>query len=228
MKLSFLALLLFAGCSSQQPQERQKKKSSVLQVKDISIENWPQRAKVAAKAMLKKYGAPNEISKNTLIWEGTSPFKRIVAHRTGIAHNFPTPHTDVLEHVVSYRIPAYKADELNRFDGSLSIDRTKGELSSRCDLEETNVLALNLADEVIKGSMSVESAREEFAHSLQSFQAGTSTRYTSALTFRQLPKTADADMPLAPPEDEQIQAEEENEIKRVQENLESDNHELTD
>ena len=38
-------------------------------------------------------------------------------------------------------------DELAAFDGAVIVERTKGEMSARCDREAANVLALNLVSE---------------------------------------------------------------------------------
>src|ERR1700730_5479015 len=44
------------------------------------------------------------------------------------------------------------------FDGSVLVDRTKGEMSARCEGEAANFLALNLADDIVHGRKDVESA----------------------------------------------------------------------
>jgi hypothetical protein len=47
------------------------------------------------------------------------------------------------------------------FDGSVLVDRTKGEMSARCEGEAANFLALNLADEIVHGKKDVATARNE-------------------------------------------------------------------
>ncbi|MEX2153654.1 MAG: hypothetical protein WD825_09970 [Gemmatimonadaceae bacterium] len=56
-------------------------------------------------------------------------------------HSFPKPHTDLLEQFIDYRVPVDKYDELAAYDGSVIVERTKGEISARCDKEAMNFLA---------------------------------------------------------------------------------------
>ncbi len=51
-------------------------------------------------------------------------------------------HTDLLEQFIDYKVPLDKYDDLAKFDGSVGVNRTKGELSARCDAEAHNLLAL--------------------------------------------------------------------------------------
>ncbi len=121
--------------------------------------NWSADAQKAAKGMMKIHGAPDEATPTMLVWHNTGPWKRIIAVNTTTPHNFPGPHPDSVEQFVSYKVPESKHDEIARFDGSVNIDRTRGEMSARCDAEHHNVLALNLAHDIITGKRSVEGAR---------------------------------------------------------------------
>jgi hypothetical protein len=161
-----------------------------------AIQTWPEASKIAANSMLTKYGLPKEMNEDHLIWENTAPFKRSIVYREELNHNFPTPHTDVLEQIIDYKIPAEKVADLWNFNGSLIMDRTKGELSARCEKEEMNLLALNLAHELIKGEMTVKAAKEEFARSSFAFSMGNTNQYTTALTFTPASETADAGMAI--------------------------------
>jgi hypothetical protein len=113
-----------------------------------------------------------------------------------IEHRFPAPHKDVLEQFVDYQVPADKFDELAMYDGSVIAERTKGELSARCDKEEANILALNLADEVVTGKRSVEDARMYYGEQIMLLKQGQSSPYLSKLRFDMKQRTADADKPL--------------------------------
>ncbi len=121
--------------------------------------SWPADAQKAARDMVKLRGAPDEATATMLVWHNSGPWKRIVASSTVTPHNFPVPHPDSVEQVLSYRVPESKFDELARFDGSINVNRTRGEMSARCDAEHHNVLALNLAHDIITGKRSVEGAR---------------------------------------------------------------------
>jgi len=120
---------------------------------------WSMDAQKAAKGMIKIHGAPDEATSTMLVWHNSGPWKRIIASNTTTPHNFPGPHPDSVEQFVSYKVPESKHDEIARFDGSVNIDRTRGEMSARCDAEFHNILALNLAHDIITGKRSVEGAR---------------------------------------------------------------------
>ncbi|HXH30995.1 MAG TPA: hypothetical protein VNJ01_09305 [Bacteriovoracaceae bacterium] len=158
------------------------------------IESWPEASRAAANNLISKYGEPQEMNASTLVWYNTAPFKRSIVYKEEVTHLFPVRHTDVLEQVVDYRVPGNKVDDLWRFDGSVLYDRTKGELSARCDKEEMNVLALNLADKISRGEMSAYDARRQYSDSAALFASGTTNVYTSGINFRMGGNTADADM----------------------------------
>lgn len=48
-------------------------------------------------------------------------------------------------------VPPEKYEEVAGYDGSVIAERTKGELAARCDMEEANHVALNLAHEIVTG-----------------------------------------------------------------------------
>jgi hypothetical protein len=81
--------------------------------------------------------------------------------------NFPEPHHDSLLQAISYRVPSGLVSKLLQYDGSVVVERTRGELAARCDDERANYLALNLAHEIIIGKKSVEEARMLYAEAVQ-------------------------------------------------------------
>ena len=136
------------------------------------IENWPDTAKKAADAMIKKYGEPDGVTDSLLIWHNNGPWKRTIVTKEETDHDFPMPHKDVLEQFINYKVPPEKFDELAQYDGSVIAERTKGELSARCDKEEANFLALNLANDIVQGKKSVEEARQAYAEAIKKMMAG--------------------------------------------------------
>lgn len=64
---------------------------------------------------------------------------------------------------LTVRVPPDKFDDLALYDGSVIVERTKGEISARCDQEPMNFLALNLAHDIITGKRSVGDARKTYA-----------------------------------------------------------------
>jgi len=118
-----------------------------------------------------------------LIWHAVRPWKRIVVYRDGTPHNFPRPHLDLLEQTVDYRVPLNKHDELAAFDGSILIDRTRGEISVRCNSEEINKLVLNLAHDIVMNRRSVAEARNIYAKTVRAIRMNWPAPYAKALQF---------------------------------------------
>jgi hypothetical protein len=136
------------------------------------VRDWPPEAKAAAEAMLRKYGAPQEATATQLRWQDNRPWVRTVVHKAGVEHDFPAKHMDVLEQVVSYKVPLNFFEALATFNGSVVADRTRGELTARCDREETNILALNLAHDIVRGNKTVAQAREAMGAGAREIAAG--------------------------------------------------------
>lgn len=145
--------------------------------------NWLEQPKMLAKELVDKYGEPDEISTNMMTWYNKGPWKRTILRNEELPHEFPKPHKDSLESIIDYHVPPEKADELAEFDGSLLFDRTKGEMSGRCDREEANFLAVNLAHEIITGKRTVEEAREEYGRQIKAMMEGNPGPYMKELQF---------------------------------------------
>lgn len=154
---------------------------------------WPAPSKEAITAMKTKYGNPSSVTEDMVVWNQTEPFSRTVVYKEQINHLFPVQHTDVLMQTVSYRVPLDKVGRLAEFDGSLIIDRTKGTISARNNKEEMNILALNLADKIIRGEISVEQARREYKSNAEAILAGRSNPLVSKLRFKSSGNTSDPD-----------------------------------
>lgn len=163
---------------------------------EAEIAGWNEIPQKAARATLERYGPPNEITPSRLIWFEARPWKRIIVYRDEVPHNFPKPHTDVLEQFIDYRVPVEKFDDIAAFDGSVIPERTKGEVSARCDREEMNYLALNLMHEIVTGDRTVEDARKTYAEQAVAFMMKKPAPYTEGLRFVvKQGGTADLDSP---------------------------------
>ncbi|HEU4749140.1 MAG TPA: hypothetical protein VFS56_11610 [Gemmatimonadaceae bacterium] len=161
------------------------------------IAGWPKASRDAAQHMIGKYGPPNETTPTMLVWYATGPWKRTIISREEVPHSFPKQHTDVMEQFVDYRVPPDKFDELAAYDGSVIVERTKGELSARCDKEEMNFLAVNLANDVVTGRRTAEQARDEYARQAMAFMNNQPASYTTGLQFSvSRGGTADPDRPV--------------------------------
>jgi hypothetical protein len=139
--------------------------------------------------MLAKYSLPQEATPMRLIWHHTGPWKRTEVINEEIPHNFPKPYMDMLLQSIDYPVPPDKFDALAAYDGSVIAERTKGELAARCDMEEANFLALNLAHDIVTGIRSVAQARQFYAEVMQEKRP---TEYLQGLRF-QVPRTAQGD-----------------------------------
>jgi hypothetical protein len=161
------------------------------------IKAWPERPREVAGLMVAEYGEPDEASESRLIWRGNGIWKETIVHRDEVVHDYPKPHTDVLEQVIDYKVPVDMVDDLLEFDGSLTVRRTAGTLSAHCDDEALNILALNLAHEIIGGDKKVEAARKAFAHGVVDLMKKQPPEASEKLQFEvSVTGTADPDKPF--------------------------------
>src|SRR5688572_21213237 len=91
---------------------------------------------------------------------------------------------------VYFEVPVDKYDELAKFDGSLIMFRTAGELGAMCHTEAANFLALNLAYDIINGNRDVDDARSFYAQTMREHTQGQSSQYTQELMFEPASKDA--------------------------------------
>ncbi|WP_157077372.1 hypothetical protein [Robertmurraya korlensis] len=73
--------------------------------------------------------------------------------------------------------------ELAKFDGSVIVERTRGEVSSRCDMEAANILALNLMNDIVTGKLNVEEARDKYCEVTSAFMMNRRAPYAEKLQF---------------------------------------------
>ncbi|MGB7479448.1 MAG: hypothetical protein WA924_03910 [Burkholderiaceae bacterium] len=160
------------------------------------IENWPEESREATQLVIDKYGEPQEATETLLIWHKPGPWKRIVASRAFYRHDFPTAHMDCVESVIDYRVPVGKFDELARFDGSVIVERTTGEVSARCHDEEANFLALNLMHDIVTGAKTVDEARAYYGKEFLDYRRKKPTPYMEGLRFGAGGDASDPDTPV--------------------------------
>ncbi len=167
-----------------------------MDVVDEIVRQWPDVSSEVAQTVMDKYGPPQEATASLLIWHHNGPWKRTILNRDVVQHDFPMPHPDLLEQFVDYQVPPDCFDELAKYDGSVIVERTKGEISARCDKEEMNFLAINLANDIVTGKRSVEEARMFYAETAMAFKDGQSDPYVEGFVFDvAVSGTADPDEP---------------------------------
>lgn len=150
---------------------------------DDLVAGWPETPQESARTVAEKYGLPDEATASFLIWHDRQPWKRMVLWRDEVDHRFPTPHKDVFEQVIDYRVPTEAATELIEFDGSVIVERTRGEMAARCEGEEANLLALNLAHQIAIGTTDAAAARHDYTEAMKAFKAGEKPDVMQRLTF---------------------------------------------
>jgi hypothetical protein len=163
----WVALVAFAGGTPGQTAQLTPPMSLDQAAVERMIVGWKRKPQEVARKTMATYGLPHEATSMRLIWHNNGPWKRTELVNEEIPHNFPKPHTDMLLQAIDYPLPLEKYDQLAEYDGSVIAERTKGELAARCDMEEANFLALNLAHEIVTGARSVPKARQFYAEAMR-------------------------------------------------------------
>jgi hypothetical protein len=131
---------------------------------NMIIEQWAEGPRGAAQDLIARHGSPDEYTGRRLIWHDRGDWwSRTEILNEEVPHNFPEEHQGFLYQTVDYGVPTEKASDLLDLWGSLIIDRVKGEITSRADREETNLLAINLAHQVVQDETTAEAARDVLA-----------------------------------------------------------------
>lgn len=173
--ITIIVLGLVSSCSNDAAKDNKIGSDSTTTLKSDNseampdISGWPKASQMAAKMMMDKYGKPNESTAHMLVWYNNGPWKRTTIFSEESKHIFPVDHTDVMEQVIDYKVPPNKCSDLVTYDGSVTIKRTDGELSAKCDKEAANFLALNLANDIITEKKTVEEARNFYATTIKEF-----------------------------------------------------------
>lgn len=158
--------------------------------------SWPDGTKEVIKKTIAKYGAPQEATASMLVWHNNAPWKRTIIYKEEVAHDFPMGHFDVMQQFIDFRVKPEKYDDMAKYDGSVVLERTNGEMSARCDKEEANFLAINLAHDVAHGKRTPDAARKYYANAIKQFMAGKTVPYMQKLQFNvSSNNTADKDTP---------------------------------
>lgn len=195
MTALFAALIVCAAAQPGAGQEMAHMKMDAAGMEKMMMD-WPHASKDAAMFMTKKYGAPAAMTADMAMWGKTGPWKRTIVYKMEYAHDFPMPHTDVMQQWIDYRVPPHHFNDLAWYDGSVVVERTSGEVSARCDKEAANFLALNLTDDIVKGRMSVNRARKMYMDQIMAMKAMKPAPYTEGFRFTvPMGGTSDRDHP---------------------------------
>lgn len=166
------------------------------------ISDWPLLSKEVTKTMMGFYGEPNIANEVEVIWYYKGPWKRTVVYKDGYPHDFPEPHTDMLEQTINYHVPADKIGELAHLEGSLFVDRTKGEVSVHCDNEGANTISMNVMNDIIQGKFNAEEGRQKVKEQITKFLKNEPAPYAEAFQFDLAEKEQlDTDSPVVDDEE---------------------------
>lgn len=94
--------------------------------------SWPTSSRMAFLDLTKKYRTSNEASARMVVWHNKGPWKRSIVYKNEVTHLFPKKHAAVLQQFVDYKVPVDKFDDIANYDGSVIVERTKGEMVHFC------------------------------------------------------------------------------------------------
>lgn len=151
-------------------------------VEDIAID-WPEKPENLTNQMIDQYEVPDEVTGQRLFWHDVGVWERVQVYRDGILHNFPEQHEDRFRQTINCPIDPEVADDLIAFDGSNKHYRTRDELAANYHKENTNILTLNPAHDIVTGEKSVGEARQAFAENAIEAEMGEDPPCATRLQF---------------------------------------------
>jgi hypothetical protein len=194
LSLAFIALIFVPNISFSQGNMKTKSQKGKMKAGMENMKGWPMASQMAVKEQTALYGKPNEMTATMAVWHNNGPWTKTVVTNMESQHHFPKSHMDCMEQSVSFRVPLDMYDELAEFDGSVTVDRTQGTLAARCDKEENNFLALNLAYDVVMKKKTVEQARMAYGEMIKQAMAGNKPEYMKKIMFSSNMNAPDPDM----------------------------------
>jgi hypothetical protein len=173
------ALLLLAACAPHRPVIAEARRGWAEKVNN-GLTDW---SNISINLMVEKYGAPDRVETLRLVWEHRGPWKRI-----SVWDELETLDDDRasnnIEDTISYAVPDKMRGALASFNRGLYVSRDGAELSARSSDERRNFLMINLADEILKGSLSPNDARDAYARTLRLADSGKSSPSMERLLFQ--------------------------------------------
>ena len=157
----------------------------VIRVADVEalISSWPKESEKLARVLIKRHGNPHEAMPSMLLWHYTEPWLRTIVHRDGVHHNFPKAHLDLLEQVISYQVPVDRIVEIAKYDGSVSINQTAGEVTVRCEDESMNFVTANLMHLIAINQIDATTARRRHLQIVMGMRIGWQDEMCLGLQF---------------------------------------------
>jgi hypothetical protein len=148
------------------------------------IGQWSEDSALAARLMMDEYGTPDEVLYERLVWNKKGPWRRSVVQNV---RPFYTADHDlaIIEQTIGYELtPSQASDVAAGLGERVRYDARSRELSARSDREELNYLGLNLAHDVVLGTLRPERARDSYELIISLEAAGKSSPYLLGLRFK--------------------------------------------
>jgi hypothetical protein len=147
------------------------------------LTGWPRGARRVIDEFAGRYGLPHEATPDALVWYFAGPWKRTVVHRRGALHRFPFRHRDYLEQTLDIHVPLEACAQLVAFNGSVLVDRTRGEVTVYCQDEATNFVLMNLVHNIALGKATAQEARSACASAAEALRRGWPVASAQGLAF---------------------------------------------
>ncbi len=175
-----LVLAAAAASSAPSPEPRKPLAPAATNIARRAIADWPDGSRLLAGAIIEECGAPDEVEPAQLTWLRAPPWKKIIVFRDALTRG----HPGGLRRTLAYRVPLRAWRALGAFGHGVEYDAVNGLLSARTDSEETNYLALNLADEVVRERLSASEASAFYDLTLNLLISGKTSSYATRLRFK--------------------------------------------
>lgn len=153
---------------------------------DSVIENWSSYSRLQAAKLMQTYGPPDQVKHAELVWNDKGVWRKI-----RVWDITPYYDSDVgapnLEQTISYPVLPELRGQLASLNGKLRVSTDGTELSARGASEESILLTLNLADEIVLGRRTPDEANRFYASTLELSLSGKSSPYMERLLFSPAP-----------------------------------------
>jgi hypothetical protein len=150
---------------------------------DEIMKEWSVTPRITAQQIRSKYGEPSEGSMQMLAWENKEPWKRIEVRNEEVEHKFPKKHTECATFTLEHSFSPDKLKDLSELNGSILVDKTKGQIHVRAKDEQTAITEINIANNVAQGMLSLEEAKQLAAQEIQKVEQALPSQYSQKLMF---------------------------------------------
>ncbi len=125
------------------------------------LAQWKNEEPVAfVKSLTKKFGTPDELTDNRVVWYNKDGFKSIEVKDEYILHCCPAPHYDYVYSTIDLHVPKKYVRVLADSSESILLDLLKNEVTARCATLSANAVTLNYVLDVVSGR--VQGSKEEY------------------------------------------------------------------